>query len=90
MNFCHRLGIGLALSLISSGAMAAEGDIDNGTDPTKLSRNAQIRYEMFDLGNGFSNNTLYLRFTEPLGAAQKSSLEFKLPIVSTDVLGDSD
>ena len=78
------------MSLLAAAAMAADGDIDNGTDPTKLSRNAQLRYEMLDLGNGFSNSTLYLRFTESLGAAQKSSLEFKLPIVSTDVLGDTD
>lgn len=71
-----------------SGAMAAEGDIDNGTDPTKLSRNFQLRYEALDLQNGFSNQTLFLRFTQPLGEAQKSSLEFKVPLISSDVLGE--
>jgi hypothetical protein len=81
--------LGLSLSLVVSAAVAAEDQIDTGTDPTKLSRNAQIRFESLDLGDGFSNDTLYLRFTQPLGAAQRSSLEFKLPIVDSDVLGES-
>jgi hypothetical protein len=85
----QRLVLGLSLSLLAGSAMAADGDIDNGTDPTKLSRNAQIRFESLDLGDGFTNNVLFLRFTQPLGSAQRSSLEFKLPVISNDVAGDS-
>jgi hypothetical protein len=70
--------------------VAAEEQIDNGTDPTKLSRNAQIRFESLDLGDGFTNNILFLRFTQPLGSSQKSSLEFKLPVVSNNIAGDAD
>lgn len=83
------LALGLSLTAILTTARAAEQQIDTGTDPTKLSRNAQVRFERLELRDGFSNNTLYLRFTQPLGAAQRSSLESKLPIVSSDVLGDS-
>jgi hypothetical protein len=89
MNKFQYLAVGVFLSLLAGGAIAAEGDIDNGTDPTKLSRNFQLRFEALDLQDGFSNQTLYLRFTQPLGAAQKSSLEFKLPIINSDVLGET-
>ena len=53
-----------------------------------MSRNFQLRFEALDLQNGFSNQTLFLRVTQPLGEAQKSSLDFKVPLISRDVLGE--
>jgi hypothetical protein len=81
--------LGALLSVLAAAAMAEEAKIDNGTDPTKLSTTAQIRFESLDLGDGFTNNILFLRFTQPLGSAQRSSLELKLPILSNNIAGDS-
>jgi hypothetical protein len=82
--------LGALLSVLGAVAMAEDAEINNGTDPTKLSTTAQLRFESLDLGDGFTNNTLYLRFTQPLGAAQRSSVELKLPIVSSNILDGSD
>ncbi len=90
MQVVRGVALGLSLSLMATATMAQDDEINTGTDPTKLSTTAQLRFETLDLGDGFSNNTLYLRFTQPLGAAQRSSLEFKFLVVGSDIVGDSD
>lgn len=90
MQITKSIAPGVLLTVIATAAMAQEGEVNNGTDPTKLSTTAQIRFESLELGDGFTNNTLYLRFTQPLGAAQRSSVELKLPIVSTNILDDTE
>lgn len=90
MRRSKTIAMGLSLSLMLTSALAAAEEVNNGTDPTKLSTTAQIRYETLDLGDGFTNNTLYLRLTQPIGAAQRSSLEFKFLAVGSNVVGDSD
>jgi hypothetical protein len=82
--------LGISLSLMVTPSLAQDDEINNGTDPTKLSTTFQLRYESLELGDGFTNNTLYLRYTQPLGAAQRSSVELKLPVVSTNILDDAD
>lgn len=85
----YRTGFGALAFAVMASVASAEDEINTGVDPTKLSRTTQFRFESLDLTNGFSNDTLYLRYTEPLGAAQRSSIELKLPIVSSDVIGGS-
>lgn len=80
----------LSSPLLLAPAVTAEETYDTGTDPTKLRSSAQLRFETLDLRSGFTSNTLYLRFAQPLGTRQRSSIEVKLPIVSCDVLGEDD
>lgn len=59
---------------------------DNGTDPTRVSRTAQIKFEHLALLDGYSSNTVKLWYTQPLGPG--FSAVFKLPVTQVDVLGD--
>ena len=59
---------------------------DNGTDPTRVSRTVQLKYEHLALRDGFSSDTLKLWYTHPLGEGM--SAVFKLPVTRVDVLGN--
>ena len=60
---------------------------DNGTDPTRVSRTVQVRYEYLALRGGFTTDTLRLWYTQPLGSG--FSAVFKLPVTRVDVFGNS-
>lgn len=61
--------------------------VDNGTNPTRVSRTVQLKYEHFDLRGGFSSDSLKLWYTQPLGDGLSAVL--KLPVTRVDVLGNS-
>jgi hypothetical protein len=81
------------LSLIAAGQVVAQdksADLDNGTDPTRLSTAAQAQYEHLDLKNGVTSGTLRLSYTQPFTEKRDYSLRFRLPIASVDARGDND
>jgi hypothetical protein len=61
---------------------------DNGTDPTRVSRTLQVKFEHLDLRDGFNSNSLRFWYTQPLGPG--TSAVFKLPVSQVDVLGNKD
>lgn len=60
--------------------------VDNGTDPTRVSRAVQLKYEHLALRQDFSSDTLKLLYTQPLGAGISAIL--KVPVTRVDVLGN--
>jgi hypothetical protein len=60
---------------------------DNGTDPTRVSRTVQLKYEYLALRDGFSSNALRLWYHQPFGEGM--SVVFKLPVTQVDVLGNN-
>lgn len=60
---------------------------NNGTDPTRVSRTVQAKYEYLALRDGFTSQTLRLWYTQPLGSG--FSAVFKLPVTRVDVFGNS-
>ncbi|MFO1457218.1 MAG: hypothetical protein U1F18_13340 [Steroidobacteraceae bacterium] len=60
---------------------------DNGTDPTRLSRIAEAKYEYLDLERGVSSGTLRLSWTQPLGARRDWALIARVPVASVDAGG---
>jgi hypothetical protein len=84
---------GLAATLIGSmatGALAQEtkAEIDNGTNPTRLSRSAILNYEHVDLFDGYTSEAIKLSYSQPFGKRRDYSIQFKLPITSVDSRGD--
>lgn len=59
---------------------------NNGTDPTRVSRTVQFKYEYLALRDNFSSSTLRVLYTQPLGNGY--SAVFKLPISRVNVLGN--
>lgn len=62
-------------------------ELDNGTNPTKLSRQFQATFEHTDLRDGFEANLLRLNYTQSFGEKKNNSLRFRLPLASNNVLG---
>ncbi len=60
---------------------------DNGTDPTRVSRTVQVKFEHLALRDGFSIDTLRVWYTQPRGSGL--SAIFKLPVTRVDVLGNN-
>jgi hypothetical protein len=56
---------------------------DIGTDPTRVSRSVQLKYEHIAYRQGFSSDTLRLWYTQPLGNG--FSVGFKLPVTQVDL-----
>jgi hypothetical protein len=70
-------------------AFAAEGEADNGTDPSKLNSTAIASYEYLDLGNGFSSGTLKLTYQKPFLLGDKQfSMQYKVPVAYVDAAGN--
>jgi hypothetical protein len=65
-------------------------ELDNGTDPTRLSRAAQAQYEHLDLKNGVTSGTLRLSYTQPFTEKRDYSVRFRVPIASVDARGNDD
>jgi hypothetical protein len=82
---------------ISSCLLAAAGlgfaapghaeEIDNGTNPTQLSRQVQGTFEYTDLRGGFDSNLLRLNYTQPFGEQKDYSLRLRVPVASNNALG---
>lgn len=66
---------------------AEQRPADNGTDPTRVSRMAQVKFEYLALRENFHSSTLKLWYTTPLGRPGLSAV-FKLPVTQVDVLGN--
>ena len=86
----------LALSL-SAGALAQPAETlttptaaleNDGTDPTKLTTQADLNFEHFDLRGGAFSDTFQVSLTTPLGAARRVNVRVRVPVAATDVLGD--
>jgi hypothetical protein len=77
-----------AQQMAPTGQEAAQA-VDNGTDPTRFSRVAEVKFEHLDLKDGFGSNTLRLSFTQPLGEKRDFSLRFRGLATSVDVLGNA-
>ncbi|MBP6597576.1 MAG: hypothetical protein KA187_01530 [Arenimonas sp.] len=82
----RRLRLACLVLLALPGASGAE-ELDNGTDPTLLSRQVQATFEHTRLRNGFEANLLNLNFSQPFGEKRDSALRFRLPLASNNVLG---
>lgn len=80
----------VATSLVWSHVAAAQstGAADNGTDPTKLSRQFQATWEHIALPGAFSSDQLKLNLTYSFGARNEYSVKFRIPVASSDVQGD--
>lgn len=63
--------------------------VNDGTDPTQLTTQADVAIEHLDLRNGFRSETLTLGLIIPVGETKRTSIRVKAPFVATDVLGDS-
>ena len=94
MNRTLFASIGIALAFAASPALAqsAQGDskVDNGTDPTRVTRKAEVTWEHLDLVGGFNSDQFKLNLTLPMGAKSDYSLKFKVPVSSVDVFGNDD
>lgn len=77
----------LASAFVCCSAFAEE-KIDNGTDPTKLSRSFVSTFEHIDLAGGFSSNILKLSYKAPLFGKSDWAVTYVLPVASLDAVGD--
>lgn len=78
------VGFSLSVTAVSSFAEEA-GQVDNGTDPTKLSRSFSSGYEYLDLPGGGDVATLSFRYATPISADRRTDLQFKAPITDINV-----
>ena len=60
---------------------------NNGTDPTRPIQTAAIEYEHVDLRGNFNSDTVFLKYTKPIGAG-RTSVKFEAPLASVDVVGN--
>lgn len=83
MTPLKRIGIAIVcVSLVPFAALAQDAEIDNGTDPTKLSSKVTLSYENLRLVNGGDLQTLFLKYGTTIGGDGRTGLDFKLPLVS--------
>jgi len=78
------------IGVLATGATAQEGngEIDNGTNPTRLSRSFITNVEYVDLFDGYISKALKLTYSQPFGKRRDYSIQFKVPITSVDSRGD--
>jgi hypothetical protein len=69
-------------------AFASDGEADNGTDPTKLSRSANVSFEHLDLVSGIGSDTLKFSYSTPLGEMKDYSLQFRVPFSALTGIGN--
>jgi len=69
------------LAVVGISAAVAQ-EVDNGTDPTKLSTSALIQYKHTDLRIGRSTGLFEAGYTQPLGEAKRMALSVNLPVAS--------
>lgn len=80
--------IGALLSFASQAA-DPKAEVDNGTDPTRVSNQVLARYEHTALRNGFKSDILRLKYITPVGFHKDYALSLEVPISSVDVLGNN-
>lgn len=71
-------------------AQDADSADNNGTDPTKLINSAALVYEHNDLRPDFSRDALRFDLILPFGERKDYSVRLRVPVVSTDIGGDTD
>lgn len=82
-------GLIIAASTLPAAGWAQSADTaDNGTDPTKVSRQFVASWEHLALRDGFVNDQLKFSLTLPFGAKDDYSVRLRVPISSVDVLGN--
>ena len=69
-------------------AEGAKKEIDNGTDPTKITTSAALIYEYNDLANDVSRQMPRVEVIMPLGKQRHYNLRLTVPVVSNDVAGN--
>jgi hypothetical protein len=78
----------IAQEAADDAAASVPAKVNDGTDPTRLTTQADIAIEHLDLRNGFNSETLTLGLTIPLGEAKRSSIRVEAPFATVDVLGN--
>ncbi|MGY1459432.1 hypothetical protein ACW5F0_12420 [Luteimonas sp. A534] len=78
----------LASAGVQASAAAADGEANNGTDPTRLTTTAVLAYEYNDLAPGGSRHAPRFDLTIPFGDGDHSSVRLRVPAVRNDVLGN--
>lgn len=83
--------IALSTAMLTSSSHASEkmDEIDNGTDPTRVSNSVIARFEHIDLRRGFNSNVFRLKYSMPVGPNDKYGLSLEVPVSSVDVLGNN-
>ncbi len=77
-------GTAALLAIVSTAAFSQNtAEADNGTDPTRLSRNFSVGLEYVDLPGGGSVTTANIRYGTPISADGRTALQFKLPVTGT-------
>jgi hypothetical protein len=92
LSFRFRATVVAALAaLTTAGAAWAQqapaAEVDNGTNPTKFSRVAEVKYEYLDLHQGFHSGALRLNYVQPLGEKGDYALRLRLPVQMNNALG---
>lgn len=82
LALCSRAGLALLSLPVLAGTAFGESP-DNGTDPTKLRRQAAVSYEYLDLGRSVSRGTMKLLFETPI--SKSASIRVTLPFQSFNV-----
>lgn len=82
-------GLLFATAAAHAGAGDGSGEVNNGTDPTRLTTTAVIAYEYNDLIPGMSRHAPRFDLTLPFGEGDHSSVRFRVPAISNDVAGNN-
>jgi hypothetical protein len=65
----------------------AAAELDNGTNPTLISRVMETKYEYLDLGQGVRSGALRLNYLQPLGEKSDYAVRLRLPVQMNNALG---
>lgn len=95
-EFLLLCSVWLGLAIVATPSLGAESTaaasdkpaLDNGTDPTRVNRVAEAKYEYLDLNNGVTNGTLRLTWTQPIGPKKNWALIGRVPVTAVDAGGN--
>lgn len=73
--------------VLSSGQAASDETPDNGTNPTRLTRQFASTWEYFDLAAGTSSEILKLNLTLPIGTKKNWNIRWRLPVTAINGIG---
>ena len=84
MNSIFKICVTLALLLMLTGTLshAADDNINNGTDPTRLATTFLAQYKYSQLRRDDSVGLFEAQYTHPIGAAKHMSLGINVPFAS--------
>lgn len=92
-SFALVAAMAAGLAIMSPGAVLAQSadgsadTADDGTDPTKLSRKLSVSLEHLDISAAGYNNTLLLKYDQPISADGATSINVTLRAVAPSALG---